>query len=83
MAFSARVLETSEMGAKIEIDLDEVRKVFELIEQLQSFLHQPMNFHDHNVHRFVAQIYPDLHEVYCDAAWNWLSPEVQKFYEER
>ena len=71
------------MGEKIEIDLDEVRKVFELIEQLQGFLHQPMNFHSQNVHKFATRIYPELHEVYYETVWNWLPPEVQKFYEER
>lgn len=31
------------MGDKVEIDLDEIRRVFELIEQVHDFLHQPLN----------------------------------------
>lgn len=69
------------MGEKVEIAVDEVRRVFELIEQIQQFLHQPMNYKD--IQSFAKLCYPELHEVYYEVVWNWLPEHVKAFYEER
>jgi hypothetical protein len=55
--------------------------VFELIERVHEFLHQPQNFGE--VESFAAQCYPELHGVYYDVVWNWLPQDVKSFYENR
>jgi hypothetical protein len=69
------------MGDKVEIDLDEIRRVFELIEQVHDFLHQPLNYGD--IHSFATRCYPEVHEAYYQVIWNWLPAHVKADYEER
>jgi hypothetical protein len=69
------------MGDKVEIDIDEIRRVFEIIEQIHDFIHQPLNYSD--IESFAMHCYPELHEVYYKVVWNWLPTDVQKFYKQR
>lgn len=46
------------MAKKITIDLDEALRVFYLVEEMQSFFHQPMNFP--NVETFAKKNYPEI-----------------------
>jgi hypothetical protein len=69
------------MSDKVEVAVDEIKRVFELIERVHEFLHQPQNFGE--VESFAAQCYPELHGVYYDVVWNWLPQDVKSFYENR
>ena len=70
---------------KVEIKLEEAKEVFECLEELQAFLHQPDNYASHEqVSRFLRNgAYQKLHRCYYDIAWNWLPPQVQQEYESR
>ena len=72
------------MSEKVEIKLTELRKLFEFLEQANSFLHQPMNYESSaSTRKWVAEHYPTLQELYYGTVWNWLPKEVQTEYEQR
>jgi hypothetical protein len=69
---------------KIEVQLDEVKEIFLLLEELQRFLHQPMNYQSkEDFEKFVHNIYPDVHKSYYETVWNWLPQDIQSELEER
>lgn len=68
----------------IKVDLEEARQVFILLERLQDFMHQPMNYDSQEkIEAFVASLYPDVSDAYYEKVWNWLPMEVQREMEER
>lgn len=68
----------------IKVDLEEVKQVFVLLEKLQDFMHQPMNYDSlEKIQEFVTSIYPELSDAYYRKVWDWLPIEVQKELEER
>lgn len=69
------------MSEKITIELDEAKQVYELLDKLNAFLHQPMNYE--NIDAFGTEVYPELREAYYRIVWSWLPRDVQKAYEER
>jgi hypothetical protein len=69
------------MNQKITVDLIEARRVFELIERLHQFLHDPSNYGECN--EFAHQIYPEVRDIYYDVIWGWFPRETQREYEER
>jgi hypothetical protein len=67
------------MSRKIEVKLDEVKRVFLHLEDLNSFFHSPTKFEDiDKVKEYVENMYPELQTMYYDIVWNWLPPDVQK-----
>lgn len=69
---------------KIEITLAEAREVFDLLERLNCFFHQPSNYDNlEDIEKFADESYPQIHRLYYDVVWNWLPEEVQKEVEER
>ena len=70
--------------SNIEIDLEEAKEVFFLLERLQGFLHQPMNFDSsEKIQDFASSIYPEIADAYYKKVWNWLPKDVQKEIEEK
>ena len=69
----------------IEVKVAEIRAVFECLEELNDFLHQPENYRTpEQVARFLENgAYQKLHHIYYDVVWQWLPPEVQQDYENR
>ena len=72
-------------GIQIQVDLDEVKRLFLLLEELHDFLHQPEYYKDvDSVQEFLAGgTYEELRKMYYDVVWNWLPETVQKEIEER
>jgi hypothetical protein len=68
------------MKTAIEVPADEVRQVFMLLEDLNSFLHDPQKYGDtERVIKFVeGGMYKRLHEAYYQTVWNWLPQGIQE-----
>ncbi len=67
------------MKEKIEVDLKDVRRLFLLLENMNCFFHQPMNFENpKRVQEFALKNYPELHKLYYNVVWEWLPKEIQK-----
>ena len=73
------------MSAKIQVDLDEVKQLFCLLEKLHDFLHQPRHYGDEVIvaKLLKSNIYEELRGMYYDVVWNWLPPDVQREIEDR
>ena len=71
------------MSKKIEIDLAEARRVFDLLERLVSLFHQPMKYQDKEfISQFVNENFPEIAELYYDKVWDWLPEDVKKSIDE-
>ncbi|MDM1022144.1 hypothetical protein QSV37_17885 [Acinetobacter sp. VNK23] len=68
------------MLTKVEINIEEIRRVYLLVEKMNEFFHQPDNYNQ--VDSFSKQIYPELSEVYYHIIWEWLPKEVRNEIEE-
>ena len=67
----------------VEISLDEVKRLFLLLEELNAFFHQPMHYPDvEAVKTFLGNqergAYKDIHDMYYNVVWNWLPSDVQE-----
>ncbi|HRI62679.1 MAG TPA: hypothetical protein PK156_00530 [Polyangium sp.] len=62
------------MKKNITIPIEEAWRIFELIEELHDFLHQPMNYSNpEDVEAWLAKkdVYPELRHVYYKIVTNW------------
>jgi lantibiotic modifying enzyme len=69
------------MPDTMTVKLDEIKQIYELVERLNEFFHDPYNHP--NIEKFATEIYPDIRNAYYHTIRDWLPPEVQQFYEER
>jgi hypothetical protein len=69
------------MSDTVNVKLDEIKQVYELLERVNEFFHDPLNFAD--VERFAINNYPQIKNAYYQIVWNWLPPESQQVYEDR
>ena len=70
--------------ATIEIELEEAKEVFLLLEKLNGFLHQELNYQSkEDFQKFAKSIYPEIRKGYYDTVWNWLPNKVQAEIEDR
>lgn len=69
----------------VKVKLDEIRDVFECLEGVHDFFHQPENYRSpEQIARFLEDgAYKKIHRLYYEVVWRWLSPEVQQEYENR
>jgi hypothetical protein len=66
------------MGQKIDVSIDEVRRVFDLLEKVNSLFHQPMKYEDSElVKAFAETNYKEINDLYYNVVWEWL-PEAVK-----
>lgn len=72
------------MSDKIEVDVDEVKRLFAHLEELHEFFHQPSNYDDAaSVKKFLQNgAYERLRTMYYDVVWKWLPPETRHGVEE-
>jgi hypothetical protein len=68
------------MTDKVEVNLDEVKRVYKMVEDMHNFFHQPMNFP--MVDEFAKEHYKELKDIYYDVMWDWLPEKVQREFEE-
>ena len=72
------------MARKIEIDVDEVRRVFLLLEQVNGMFHQSFKYKNTDiVSEFAESSYPEIKELYYQVVWHWLPKDIQDEMEER
>ncbi len=65
--------------SKITVDPEEVEELFDLLEKLNNFFHQSMNFDSQEkVEAFATQIYPEISKAYYETVWEWLPQEVKQ-----
>lgn len=69
------------MSIKVEVSIEEIKRVYLLVERMNEFFHQPDNYNQ--IDSFSAQIYPELSEVYYNIIWEWLPEEVRKEIEDK
>jgi hypothetical protein len=75
------MLSDENMKREIEVDLEEIKRVFFLVEELHTFFHQPMNYS--KADEFAKKNYKELKTIYYDILWEWLPNDVKKELEER
>ncbi|KMN35607.1 MULTISPECIES: hypothetical protein [Chromobacterium] len=61
----------------------DVLRVYALLENIQQLFHQPDNYTMENFQRFGEENYPEIHQLYYEVVWNWLSEEEQNQIMER
>lgn len=76
------------MSQKIQVDIDEVMKLYILMEDLVAFFHQPMHYETiEDLHKFLGNrdegAIKEMAEAYYDVIWNWLPEDKRKEIEER
>lgn len=63
---------------RTKIETDEIIRVYRLLEALNDFFHQPLNFENkETVMRFAQKNYPEIRELYYDTIWEWLPEDVR------
>jgi hypothetical protein len=62
----------------IEVNSEEILEVFNLLDELNDFFHNPLNHQSiEQVDAFSNRVYPDIKKAYYKTVWNWLPKEVQ------
>ena len=64
------------MSRKVEIDVEELKKVYLLLEDLNDFFHQEEKYSD--IKNFADQNYKRIHECYYKTVWNWLPSDLKE-----
>ena len=61
------------------LNRDDLMKIFYLMEDLNDYFHQPMNYENlDDVEAFAAKIYPRIHEAYYRILWDALPDDLKK-----
>jgi len=71
------------MSEKINVSVDEVRRVFDLLDKVNSLCHQPKKYEDPNVVKAFAEAnYKEVSDLYYNVVWEWLPEPVKTEIEE-
>jgi hypothetical protein len=63
---------------KIDVSVDEVRRVFDLLDKVNALFHQPLKYDNSEVVKaFAEDNYKEISELYYNVVWEWL-PEAVK-----
>ncbi|QTA84327.1 hypothetical protein [Desulfonema magnum] len=63
---------------RIKFETEEIIRVYRLLEALNDFFHQPLNFEDKDaVMRFAQKNYPEIRELYYDTIWERLPEDIR------
>lgn len=66
------------MTEYVSVPLDDVRRVFRLLGEVQDLLHQEMKFRDPEyVTKFAYKHYPELRKLYYTVVRDWLPEDVE------
>jgi len=73
------------MSERIQIELSEIKEIFLLLEELNSFFHDPDKYRDQTrvIEYVEGGMYDRLHTAYYTTVWNWLPPAAQEEMENR
>jgi len=68
----------------IKIQLEQAEEVFLLLEKLNKYFHQPLNYNSQEkIEEFASSIYPEIRTAYYNTVWDWLPEETQEKLENR
>jgi hypothetical protein len=66
------------MERRIEITVDEAKRVFRFLEKVHHLMHQPIYYQDAEViNKFVVEHYTEAKELYYHVVWSWLPEDVR------
>jgi len=66
------------MSQNLDVPLDEVKRVFDLLDKVNSLFHQPMRYEDPDmVKAFADSNYKEIHELFYNVVWDWLPESVK------
>lgn len=66
------------MDQKVDVSVDEVKRVFNLLEKVNSLFHQPMKYEDPElVKAFAEGNYKEISDLYYNVVWEWLPESVK------
>ncbi len=66
------------MDLKVDVSADEVKRVFNLLEKVNSLFHQPMKYEDpEQVKAFAEANYKEISDLYYNIVWEWLPESVK------
>ena len=72
------------MSEKVEVNVEEIRRVFAFLEEANDLFHQPMKYENSDVvKKFSKEHYGEIKELYYDVVWNWLPEKIKHEIEER
>lgn len=72
------------MREKAEIRIDEIKRVFEFLEEINDLFHQPEKYKNPEIIAdFAAEKYPEIKELYYKIVWNWLPEKTRNEIEEK
>ena len=67
------------MTRKVEVNVEEIRRVFLLLEEINSLFHQPMKYQDSEyITKFAELKYSEIKELYYNTVWDWLPSDIQE-----
>lgn len=71
------------MDQKIKVSVDEVKRVFDLLGEMNGLFHQPMRYEDPElVKAFAEAHYQEIRDLYYSIVWEWLPASVKAEIEE-
>jgi hypothetical protein len=61
------------MTVKVQVELEEVMRVFRFLEKAHELMHQPMTYRaPGQVIRFIDENYPEVRALYYEVVWGWI-----------
>jgi len=71
------------MSSSVQVNVNDVRRVYELLDKLRNLFHQPLYYRDPNVvERFADENYSEIMDLYYKTVWEWLPEDVRRSIEE-
>ncbi|MFZ3191943.1 MAG: hypothetical protein WA154_01900 [Moraxellaceae bacterium] len=71
------------MDQKIEVSVDEVKRAFNLLGEMNGLFHQPMRYEDPElVKSFAEANYQEIKDLYYNVVWEWVPASVKAEIEE-
>ena len=66
------------MKREVKIEIDEVKRVFYLLEEMNDLFHQKMKYGDSEyVETFAKKHNAEISQLYYETVWNWLPKDIQ------
>ena len=73
----------TQVERRIEITIDEAKRVFRFLEKMNHLLHQPLYYRDSDfVEKFARDNHDEAKELYYKVVWEWLPDDVRKEIED-
>ena len=71
------------MSRDTRVSVSEIRRLYDLLAEVQDLFHQPLYYEDPGrVQRFADEYYGEIHDLYYNVVWEWLPEEERRKIEE-